>query len=79
MEEKGDVLAFERMTDGERLLAVFNMADRPAEYALKRKGRPVPLDLPRAPGCAVPDITADGRILVLPPLSGFLGLRGGAS
>jgi len=75
VEEKGDVLAFERVADGERLLAVFNLADRPAEYALRRKPRLLPYDLPRAPGAPTPEVTPDARTLVLPPLSVFLGLR----
>lgn len=76
VEEAGSVLAFERATDGEELLAVFNLSDRPAEYALKRKPPMAALDLPRPPGAPVPEVTADGRTLVLPPLSAFLGRRG---
>lgn len=76
VEEMGDVLAFERVADGGRLLAVFNLADRPAEYSLKRKPAVVPCDIPRAPGAAVPEVAPDGRTLVLPPLSGFLGVLG---
>ncbi|WP_448204826.1 alpha-amylase family glycosyl hydrolase [Azospirillum sp. sgz302134] len=79
VEDKGSVLAFERTVDGERLLAVFNFADAPAEYALKRKPGLVPLDLPRPPGVPAPEVTADGRTLVLPPLSAFLGLRMGSA
>ncbi|MCW2243400.1 alpha-amylase family glycosyl hydrolase [Azospirillum canadense] len=78
VEDKGSVLAFERVADGESLLAVFNFANEPAEYSLKRKPQLVALDLPRPPGAPVPEITADGRTLVLPPLSAFLGLRTGA-
>jgi len=78
VEDKGALLAFERTADGESLLAVFNFADEPAEYSLKRKPRLVALDLPRAPSGAAPDVTADGRTLVMPPLSAFLGLKTGA-
>ncbi len=78
VEDKGSVLAFERVADGESLLAVFNFANEPAEYSLKRKPQLVALDLPRPPGAPVPEITADDRTLVLPPLSAFLGLRVGA-
>lgn len=77
VEDRGTVLAFERTADGESLLAAFNFADEPAEYSLKRKPQLVALDLPRPPGAAAPEITADGRTLVLPPLSAFLGLRSG--
>ncbi|KAA0683997.1 alpha-amylase family glycosyl hydrolase [Roseomonas genomospecies 6] len=76
VEDSGSVLAFERAADGEELLAVFNLADQPAEYALKRKPPMVALDLPCPPGAPVPEVTADGRTLVLPPLSAFLGRRG---
>ena len=75
VEDKGDVLAFERTADGESLLAVFNMADRPAEYSLKRKPRLTAYDLPRAPGAPAAEVTPDGRTLVLPPLGAFLGLK----
>ena len=78
VEDKGNVLAFERTADGESLLAVFNLADEPAEFSLKRQPRLVPLDLPRPPGAPAPEVTADARTLVLPPLSAFLGLRTGA-
>ncbi len=75
VEDRGDVLAFERTTDGESLLAVFNLADRPAEYPLKHKPGLVPCDLPRAAGASAAEITPDGRTLVLPPLAAFLGLK----
>ena len=75
VEDAGSVLAFERAADGEELVAVFNLADQPAEYALKRKPQMVALDLPRPPGAPLPEIAADGRTLVLPPLSAFLGRR----
>ena len=75
VEDKGSVLAFERTVDGESLLAVFNLADEPAEYSLKRQPRLVALDLPRPPGAPAPEVAADGRTLVLPPLSAYLGLR----
>ena len=75
VEAQGTVLAFERAVDGECLLAVFNLGNVPAEYSLKRKPRLVPLDLPRPPGTPGPEITADGRALVLPPLTAFLALR----
>ncbi|CAO3378582.1 alpha-glucosidase family protein [Azospirillum argentinense] len=75
VEEAGSVLAFERAAEGEELLAVFNLSDRPAEYALKRKPAMVALDLPRPPGAPVPEISADGRTLVLPPLAAFIGRR----
>ncbi len=78
VEDRGAVLAFQRIADGEHLLAVFNFTDEPAEYPLKRKPRLVALDLPRAPGGAAPEVTADGRTLVLPPLSAFLGLLAAA-
>ncbi len=80
VEDRGGVLAFERMSgdgmggDG-RLLAVFNLTDQPAEYPLRSRGPLAPLVLPRAPGAAAPEVTADGRTLVLPPLSAFLGAR----
>ena len=73
MEEHGDLLSFERVSGGERLLAVFNMADRPAEFALRGRGEPEALPVPRAPGALPPEPTADGRTLVMPPLSVFLG------
>ncbi|PWC39906.1 alpha-glucosidase [Azospirillum sp. TSO35-2] len=73
VEEHGDLLSFERTLGDERLLAIFNLADRPAEYALRGRGEPLPLAVPRAPGAAVPEVTADGRTLVMPPLSVFLG------
>ncbi|NUB28839.1 alpha-glucosidase family protein [Azospirillum brasilense] len=76
VEEAGSVLAFERTAEGESLLAVFNLSDQPAEYALKRKPLMVALDLPRPPGASVPEISADGRTMVLPPLAAFLGRRG---
>ncbi len=76
VEARGDILAFERAAKDESLLAVFNLTDRPAEYAFKRKQRLLPCALPRAPGVPAPEITADGRILVLPPLSAFLGVLG---
>ena len=76
VEDGGSVLAFERAAEGEELLAVFNLADRPAEYALKRKPPMAALDLPCPPGAPVPEVTADGRTLILPPLSAFLGRRG---
>ncbi len=79
VEEKGAVLAFERTADGETLLAVFNLADAPAEYALKRGRSLLPLDLPRAPGAPAPEVGADGRTLVLPALSAFLARRAGAA
>jgi len=72
VEERGDVLSFERSADGESLLAVFNLADRPAEVALRRTPRLLPLDLPGVPAA---DVTPDGRTLVLPPLGAFLALR----
>ncbi|WP_448189953.1 alpha-glucosidase [Azospirillum sp. sgz301742] len=75
VEEKGDVLAFERTADGESLLAVFNLADRPAEYILRRKPGLVPCNVPRVPGVPAAEITPDGRTLVLPPLGAFLGLK----
>ncbi|AWB07399.1 alpha-glucosidase (plasmid) [Azospirillum humicireducens] len=73
VEEHGDVLSFERVMGEERLLAVFNMADRPAEFALRGRGEPEALPVPRAPGALPPEPTADGRTLVMPPLSVFLG------
>lgn len=76
VEEAGSVLAFERTAEGEDLLAVFNLADQPAEYALKRKPPMAALDVPRPPGGPVPEVSADGRTLILPPLSAFLGRRG---
>ncbi|MDQ2102205.1 alpha-amylase family glycosyl hydrolase [Azospirillum isscasi] len=75
VEEAGSVLAFERAAGGEDLLAVFNLADQPAEYALKRRPPMAALDLPRPPGAPVPEVAADGRTLVLPPLSAFLGRK----
>ncbi|WP_324867481.1 alpha-amylase family glycosyl hydrolase [Azospirillum sp.] len=73
VEEHGDVLSFERVFGEERLLAVFNMADRPAEFALRGRGEPEALPVPRAPGALPPEPTADGRTLVMPPLSVYLG------
>ncbi|WP_207458374.1 alpha-glucosidase family protein [Azospirillum sp. SYSU D00513] len=75
VEDKGSVLAFERRADGERLLAVFNLSDAPAEYSLKHKPNLMALELPRLPGSPAPEITPDGRTLVLPPLAAFLALR----
>ncbi|SMH45381.1 alpha-amylase family glycosyl hydrolase [Azospirillum agricola] len=72
VEERGGVLAFERAVDGQRLLAVFNLTGQPAEHPMKGKGELTPLALPRAPGAAEPERSADGRTLVLPPLSAFL-------
>ena len=73
VEEHGDLLSFERASGDDRLLAVFNMADRPAEFALRGRGEPEALPIPRAPGALPPELTADGRTLVMPPLSVFLG------
>ncbi|MBP2299076.1 alpha-amylase family glycosyl hydrolase [Azospirillum picis] len=73
VEDHGDLLSFERTLDGERLLAVFNLADRPAEFSMRGRGEVEALIVPRAPGSASPEVAADGRLLVMPPLSAFLG------
>lgn len=73
VEAHGAVLSFERRCDDESLLAVFNLANEPAEHSLKNKAAVAALDLPRPPGAPVAEITADGRTLVLPPLSAFVG------
>ncbi|CAO3431855.1 Maltodextrin glucosidase (EC 3.2.1.20) [Azospirillum doebereinerae] len=76
VEDRGGVLAFERTEGDERLLAVFNLTDRPAEHPVRNKGELSPLVLPRAPGAGIPELSADGRTLILPPLSAFLARRG---
>ncbi|WP_029007343.1 alpha-amylase family glycosyl hydrolase [Azospirillum halopraeferens] len=74
VEAEGAVLAFERVAEGERVLAVINTADAPAELSLKHRPRATPLDLPRPAGAPPAEVTADGRTLVLPPLTAWLGL-----
>ncbi|MGQ9370062.1 alpha-amylase family glycosyl hydrolase [Azospirillum sp. ST 5-10] len=76
VEAAGPVLAFERLAEGERMLAAFNTAAVPAELSLKHRPRCSAVDLPRPPGAPAAEIAADGRTLVLPPLTGWLGVAG---
>lgn len=76
VEERGPVLAFERTAGDEDVLAVFNLSDAPAEHRLKRGRRRTALPVPAAPGAPVAEVAADGRTLVLPPLTAYLGRRG---
>ncbi|TIU16790.1 MAG: DUF3459 domain-containing protein, partial [Mesorhizobium sp.] len=70
LDAEGDVLAFIREGDGEKLLCVFNFADEPASW-------PLPQDIDVAEtidlgaGAALQE-----KILSLPPLSCFLGRAG---
>ena len=70
VETNGAVLAFERTGADGTLLCVFNLADAPAEHALKRGATPHPLDLRGLPPA---EPTSDGRTLALPPLGAFIG------
>ncbi|RUV55386.1 DUF3459 domain-containing protein, partial [Mesorhizobium sp. M5C.F.Ca.IN.020.29.1.1] len=70
LDAEGEVLAFIREGDGEKLLCVFNFADEPASW-------PLPQDIDVAEtidlgaGAALQE-----KILSLPPLSCFLGRAG---
>lgn len=69
VEETGAVLAFERTGPDGTVLCVFNLADTPAEHALKRGATLHPLDLRGVPAA---ETTPDGRTLALPPLGAFI-------
>jgi alpha-glucosidase len=72
----GPVLSFQRTVPagegGRPLLAVFNLADAPAEVPAPRGVALAPLEVPRPPGVPAAEVVADGRALMLPPLSVFL-------
>ncbi|HEY0834001.1 MAG TPA: alpha-amylase family glycosyl hydrolase [Azospirillum sp.] len=75
VEDRGAVLTFRRCCPEECVLVAVNLSDRPAEVALKDRERLVPLPLPRPSGAPVPEVSADGRTLTLPPLGAFLGAK----
>jgi len=77
---RGAVLSFRRRGAEDEVLAAFNLSDRPAEMALAEMAqdggeRLTPLAPPCPPGATAAEVSADGRILVLPPLSAFLGFK----
>ncbi len=70
LDAKGDVLAFMRECDGERLLCVFNFGMESARWRL-----PAELDMP-APVDPAGDVVPDGDALALAGLAAFIGRIG---
>ncbi|HYD31771.1 MAG TPA: alpha-glucosidase family protein [Azospirillaceae bacterium] len=64
--DQGPVLAFERSTGEDTVLAVFNLSDRTIRFDLPAGGRLSPLAVPAASG----EVVGDG--LTLPPFGVFL-------
>ena len=68
LDTEGDVLAFVREAEGDRLICVFNFADEPASWALSDLGAVEAIDL----GLDNTGGLDDGNV-VLPGLGCFLG------
>jgi alpha-glucosidase len=76
LDAEGDVLAFLREHEDERLLCVFNFAAEPAKWALPAEIRDVEMTALAVDVAGVLGGVVEESVLALPPLGSFVGRIG---